>query len=154
VPPRPARGAGAVGAAAAIGAAVGTVGALGHRDSVPKVSERLQVVHVFAGIPTADYAAALPWYQRVMGRPPDILPNASEGMWTLSGGGSVYLVTDPEHSGGGVVTLAVADLDSLLARWSADGIEPARIDALSAGRKATLIDPEGNLIAFVQLVSS
>lgn len=120
---------------------------------MPDVSERLQAVHVFAGIPTAHYAAALPWYERVMGRPPDILPNRTEAMWTLSGGGSVYLVTDPEHAGGGVVTLAVSDLDSLLARWAVHGIEPARVDTMPAGRKATLADAEGNQIAFVQLVS-
>lgn len=118
------------------------------------MSERLQAVHVFAGIPTATYAAALPWYERIMGRPPDILPNEREAMWTLHAGGSVYLVTDPEHAGGGVVTMAVDDLDSLLARWAAHGIEPARIETMPAGRKATLVDAEGNQIAFVQLVPS
>jgi hypothetical protein len=116
------------------------------------VSDRLQAVHVFAGIPTAAYAAALPWYERVLGRAPDILPMPGEAMWTLSGGGSVYLVTDPRHAGGGVVTVAVEDLDSLLASWSAHGIEPAAIDAMPAGRKATLVDAEGNQVAFVQLV--
>jgi predicted enzyme related to lactoylglutathione lyase len=121
---------------------------------VPKVSDRLQAGHVFAGIPTASYAAALPWYERVLGRPPDILPNPSEGMWTLSDGGSVYLVTDPEHAGGGVVTLAVDDLDALRERLLGHGIEPARIDSMPAGRKASYIDAEGNLIAFVQLVSA
>ncbi len=116
------------------------------------MSDRLQAVHVFAGIPTAAYAAALPWYEHVLGRPPDILPKEGEAMWTLSVGGSVYLVTDPRHAGGGVVTVAVEDLDSLLAGWSEHGIEPAAIDVMPAGRKATLIDAEGNLIAFVQLV--
>lgn len=118
------------------------------------MSDRLQAVHVFAGIPTAAYATARGWYEQVMGRPPDILPNDWEAMWTLADGGSVYLVTDPEHAGGGVVTLAVADLDSLIERWAQHGIEPARIDLLPAGRKATLIDAEGNLIAFVQLAAS
>ena len=120
---------------------------------MPKVSDRLQAVHVFAGIPTASYAEALPWYERVLGRPPDILPNATEGMWTLSDGGSVYLVTDPDHAGGGVVTLAIDDLDALLVRLSDDGIEPARIDPMPAGRKASFTDGEGNLVACVQLAS-
>jgi predicted enzyme related to lactoylglutathione lyase len=120
-------------------------------DSLPKVSDRLHAVHVFAGVPTAAYAAALPWYERVLGRPPDIVPKDGEAMWTLSGGGSVYLVDDPEHAGGGVVTIAVTGLDALIERWSANGIEPTRIDEMPAGRKATLVDAEGNLIAFAEL---
>lgn len=117
------------------------------------MNERLQAVHVFAGIPTARYAAALPWYERVMGRPPDILPNEREAMWTLHAGGSVYLVTDTEHAGGGVATIAVHDLDALLGRWAAHGIEPAAIETMPAGRKATLVDAEGNQLAFVQLAN-
>jgi predicted enzyme related to lactoylglutathione lyase len=118
---------------------------------VPDVPARLQAVHVFAGIPTAVYQEAVAWYELVLGRPPDILPKDGEAMWTLSGSASVYLVADPEHSGGGVVTIAVADLDALLARWSQAGIEPAQIETMPAGRKATLADAEGNLIAFAEL---
>ena len=106
---------------------------------------------MFAGIPTASYTAALPWYEQVLGRPPDILPNASEGMWTLSDSGSVYLVTDPEHAGGGVVTLAIDDLDALLERLSGHGIAPVRLDSMPAGRKASFTDAEGNVLAFVEL---
>ena len=64
------------------------------------MSDRLQAVHVFAGIPTARYAPARRWYEQVMGRPPDILPNDREAMWTLADGGSVYLVTDPSTPAG------------------------------------------------------
>ena len=31
--------------------------------------------HVFAGIPVADYAAARPWYERLAGRAPDMVPH-------------------------------------------------------------------------------
>jgi predicted enzyme related to lactoylglutathione lyase len=117
------------------------------------VSDGLQAVHVFAGIPTADYAAALPWYERLLGRPPDILPHETEAMWTLTQGGSVYLVHDPKHAGGGVVTIAIDDLDALLVRVSAHRIEPAQIDAMAAGRKASFTDADGNLIAFVELAA-
>jgi hypothetical protein len=51
------------------------------------------------------------------------------------------------------VTLAVSDLDALLAELAGRGIEPAAVETMAAGRKATVIDAEGNWIAFVELVA-
>ncbi len=121
--------------------------------SLPEMAADTPFVHLFAGIPTADYDRALPWYERLMGRPPDIVPTAGEAMWTAVGTGSIYLVTDPGRAGGGTVTLAVSDLDALLAELAARGIEPAAVETMAAGRKATVIDAEGNWIAFVELVA-
>jgi predicted enzyme related to lactoylglutathione lyase len=121
--------------------------------SLPEMAADTAFVHLFAGIPTADYDRALPWYERLMGRPPDIVPTAGEAMWTATGTGSIYLVTDPGRAGGGTVTLAVSDLDALLAELAGRGIEPAAVETMAAGRKATVIDAEGNWIAFVELVA-
>ncbi|MEA2421644.1 MAG: hypothetical protein QOF55_743, partial [Thermoleophilaceae bacterium] len=39
------------------------------------------VTEVFAGIAVSDHALALPWYERLFGRPPDLIPNDNESAW-------------------------------------------------------------------------
>ena len=41
------------------------------------------ISHVFAGIRITDLRAAVAWYERLLGRPPDMLPNDSEATWAL-----------------------------------------------------------------------
>ena len=41
----------------------------------------MAVNHVFAGIPVADYDAALAWYERLLGRLPDVIVKENEVMW-------------------------------------------------------------------------
>ena len=64
----------------------------------------------------------------------------------------MYLVADAERAGGGLLTLFVDDLDEQLAQLESRGIKPAEIETIpGAARKATIVDPEGNSIAFAQL---
>ena len=41
----------------------------------------LAVQQMFAGTAVADYDAALAWYERFMGRPPDFFPQEKEAVW-------------------------------------------------------------------------
>jgi hypothetical protein len=41
---------------------------------------------LFAGVPVAELHAALAWYERLLGGPPDRVPNESERMWRLTDG--------------------------------------------------------------------
>lgn len=107
--------------------------------------------YLFAGIAVADLAAEVEWFSRLFGRPPDVLPNADEAMWTATASGSVYLVRRPDRAGHADLTLAVDDVG----RWAADlgarGIEPVRIETVPAGRKLVLADPEGNEIGLAEI---
>jgi predicted enzyme related to lactoylglutathione lyase len=107
--------------------------------------------YLFAGIAVADLAAQVDWFSRLFGRPPDILPNEDEAMWTATASGSVYLVRRPHRAGHAHLTLAVDDVD----RWAADlsrrGIEILRIETVPAGRKLVLADPEGNEIGLAEV---
>ncbi len=40
----------------------------------------MTVIHLFAGIATADLASALEWYERLLGAPPDRFPHQSEAV--------------------------------------------------------------------------
>jgi catechol 2,3-dioxygenase-like lactoylglutathione lyase family enzyme len=109
------------------------------------------VTFLFAGLPVADLDPALAWYERLLGRAPDMRPHAGEAVWQLTDSALVYVVTDPERAGHGLVTLIVDDLDAQLAELRARGLEPEAVEAVGAGRKALFADPEGNSVAFAQV---
>ena len=69
---------------------------------------------LFAGIPVAHLDAAIAWYERFFGREPDMWPNDREAVWQVSSEGWVYVVTDEERAGSGLLTIIVDDLDSKL----------------------------------------
>ena len=54
----------------------------------------MAVSYLFAGIPVADYDAVRPWYERLIGRAPDMLPHDREAAWQLSETGWIYVVAD------------------------------------------------------------
>jgi predicted enzyme related to lactoylglutathione lyase len=104
---------------------------------------------LFAGIPVANYTAALTWYERLLGSPPTFLPNDIEAVWELAEHRYVYIEQRPEHAGSGKHTIFVDDLDAVVAQIAARGLSPAQRDTYSNGvRKTTYRDPDGNEIGF------
>jgi catechol 2,3-dioxygenase-like lactoylglutathione lyase family enzyme len=106
-------------------------------------------VYLFAGIPVSDYAAALAWYQSLLGCPPSFFPHDTEAVWELAEGRSVYIVERPEHAGHAMHTIIVDDLDTLAAGIAQRGLEPAERETYANGvQKITYIDPDGNEMGF------
>jgi hypothetical protein len=104
---------------------------------------------LFAGIPVADYAVALQWYERLLGFPPTFFPNDAEAVWEVAEHRYVYIVRQPEHAGHARHTLFVADLDALVAQIADRGLDPTEREANSSGvRKITYRDPDGDEIGF------
>jgi hypothetical protein len=104
---------------------------------------------LFAGIPVADYAVALRWYERLLGYTPTFLPNDAEAVWELAEHRYVYIVRQPEHAGHGRHTLFVADLDALIAQLAERGLDPMKRETCANGvRRITYRDPDGNRIGF------
>jgi predicted enzyme related to lactoylglutathione lyase len=106
---------------------------------------------LFAGIAVADLDAAIDWYERLLGGPPDMTPNEIERTWKLTDESWLYVVTDPERAGKALITLMVDDLDERLAAIGQRGIEVGEIEEVNEStRKAEIVDPEGNRISFGQ----
>jgi catechol 2,3-dioxygenase-like lactoylglutathione lyase family enzyme len=104
---------------------------------------------LFAGIPVADYAAALEWYERLLGFPPAFFPNDVEAVWELAEHRYVYIEHEPEHAGHARHTIFVDDLDALVARIADRGLDPAERETYENGvRKITYRDRDGNEIGF------
>ncbi len=104
---------------------------------------------LFAGIPVADYAAALKWYEQMLGFPPTFFPHDTEAVWELAEHRYVYIVQMPEHAGHAMHTLFVDDLDGLVGQITGRGIEPVKRETYATGvRKITYRDADGNEIGF------
>ena len=104
---------------------------------------------LFAGIPVSDYAAALAWYERLLGAPPAFFPNDREAVWELAEHRYLYIEHRPEHAGHAMLTLFIDDFDDRVAQITERGLEPAIEEVYENGvRKTTYRDPDGNEIGF------
>ena len=104
---------------------------------------------LFAGIPVADYAVALPWYERFFGGQPSFLPNDTEAVWEVAGHRYIYIVQEPERAGNALVLSFVDDLDDRIANIARRGIEPANRETYHNGvTKVIYHDADGNEISF------
>jgi predicted enzyme related to lactoylglutathione lyase len=105
----------------------------------------MSATHVFAGIPVADREAAVTWYTRLFGRPPELLPNDDEAAWRVTESGWVYVIADPPRAGSALHTLLVDDLDAFLAGLSERGLRAEAVKTLDgAVRRSSVTDPDGN----------
>jgi hypothetical protein len=112
----------------------------------------MAVNHLFAGCAVADLAAARAFYERLLDRAPDMLPNEREACWQLTDDAWLYVIVDAQRAGGGVNTVLVDDLDARVAGWAARGLAPTKMEEYGNGtRKATILDPDGNELGFGQV---
>jgi predicted enzyme related to lactoylglutathione lyase len=111
----------------------------------------VSITYLFAGIPTAEFATALSWYERLFGVAPDRFPHDTEAVWQLVEGGLVYVVLDQKRAGSALLTLIVDDIDEWGVRARGRGIAVPEIGPGSGLRRATLSDPDGNRIQIAQV---
>jgi catechol 2,3-dioxygenase-like lactoylglutathione lyase family enzyme len=106
-------------------------------------------VDLFAGIPVKDYAAALAWYERLLGSPPTFVPTDTEAVWELAEHRYLYIDQRPEDAGHAMHTIFVGDFDARVAQIADRGLEPTKREVYSNGvRKTIYCDPDGNEIGF------
>ena len=113
----------------------------------------MSIDHVFAGLPVSRRDVAVSWYEKLLGRPPDMLPHDGEATWRLTDGASLWVVVDPARAGRGLVTLVVPDLDAEVTALGWRGLTAGSASEVpGAGRKAHLADPDGNDVVLVELL--
>lgn len=81
---------------------------------------------LFAGGPVVDFAAAMKWYERLLGSPPTFFPHDTEAVWELAEHRYLYIVERPEHAGHAMHTLFVDNLDALVARIADRRLAPSK----------------------------
>ena len=123
----------------------------GQATLAPAGLANVAVTEVFASIPVGNLAAAVSWYGRLLGRPPDLIPNEEEAAWRMNDSGWIYLIAEPVRSGSSLQTLLLEDLDAFLAGVAARGIAIGAVDVMSNGvRHTTLTDADGNRLKLGQ----
>ena len=78
-------------------------------------------VDLYMGIPVTDFAAALAWWERLLGVPPTLVAGDDEAVWDLAEHRSLYIALRPEHAGHAMLSLFVDDLDARVAQIAERG---------------------------------
>jgi catechol 2,3-dioxygenase-like lactoylglutathione lyase family enzyme len=127
---------------------------LGQREGMTPERRRgrirsVLITYTFAGLPVTDYEAAYEWYVRLIGRPADMFPHATEAVWRLTANSAIYVVQDPERAGRGLLTVALNDLDTHATQLRETGLAFTEVSR-DEPRRLVVIDPDGNTLAFFQ----
>lgn len=110
---------------------------------------------LFAGVAVTDFDVARAWYERFFDRAPDVVAHDEEVMWHVAERGWLYVVRDPEHAGNAIVAVAVPDVEAFVAALAARGVSAGPIEREGdAGRKAVVLDPDGNSIALLEVTAN
>jgi predicted enzyme related to lactoylglutathione lyase len=114
----------------------------------------MSIEYVFAGLAVTRLDAAIDWYERLLGKPPDMRPNEREATWQVTETASVYVVADEDRAGQSAVTMFVDDLDAELDGIARRGIAVGEIEtAPGLFRRVKISDPAGNAIQLAELPS-
>lgn len=112
----------------------------------------MTVEHLFAGIPVSDRGVAVGFYERVFGRPPDLVPNDQEAAWQVTDSGWVCLYAGGGPAASAPHTLLVDDLDGFLSDVAARGIVSGPVEAIGPSvRQIVITDPDGNRLKVGQV---
>jgi predicted enzyme related to lactoylglutathione lyase len=112
----------------------------------------MSIEYVFAGLAVSRLDAGVEWYARLLGRPPDMLPNEREAAWQVAQTASVYIAADEDRAGRSAVTMFVDDLDAELEGIARRGIPVGEIEvAPGLFRRVKVSDPDGNTIQLAEL---
>jgi hypothetical protein len=108
------------------------------------------ITHTFSGLPVRRYMKAYEWYARLLGREADMFPHETEAVWRLTASGAIYVVEDPDRAGGGLLTLALEDLDGQERHLREAGLVFSNDVSGDAPRRLVVNDPDGNRLSFFQ----
>jgi catechol 2,3-dioxygenase-like lactoylglutathione lyase family enzyme len=111
----------------------------------------VEVEIAFTGVPVRSLDAGRDFFERLFGRPADVEVAVDEVMWRLAESAWLYVVVDVARAGQGLVALSVADLPATLAELEQRDIRPDRMEDVGGGRKATVLDPDGNTVAIISV---
>jgi predicted enzyme related to lactoylglutathione lyase len=101
----------------------------------------------------SDRAEALRWYEAFFGRPADEVIG-EEHLWQV--GENAWVVVDDrdvraERVGGAMVTFGVTDLDDILTRLAANGIDHEPVETYGNGvRHVVVLDPDRNSLSLAE----
>ena len=108
-----------------------------------------------AVVATRDYATALAWYSRILGRDPELEPIDGVAEWQITATAWLQLMEDADRAGKSAVRFGVSDLASQIAELNDAGIATGESVVIADMVKVVdVADPDGNEVSFVQDISA
>ncbi|WP_125778435.1 VOC family protein [Antribacter gilvus] len=108
------------------------------------------IASVVAVLPVTDHAKAVAWYERWIGRAPDLEPMEGTAEWQLASNAWIQVSLDPEPAGRTTVVVGVKDIDAQRSTCAAVDVAVGEVDDYGFVKTAEAVDPDGNKILFVQ----
>ncbi|WP_142050997.1 VOC family protein [Pseudonocardia kunmingensis] len=108
------------------------------------------LVNVVGVLPVTDHAKAVAWYQKWVGRAPDVEPMEGIAEWQLAENAWIQVAVDPGSAGGTTVVVGVEDLDAQRSACAAVEVAVGEVSDHGFVKTAEAVDPAGNKILFVQ----
>jgi predicted enzyme related to lactoylglutathione lyase len=100
----------------------------------------MTIDNALASVAVKDLKAAAAWYEKLFRRPADSTPMPEVAEWKFEG------------AGGGSCTLAVSDLDAVIAHLQSLGIDTSERTSGAKVRTVMIVDPDGNHLAFAEAI--
>jgi hypothetical protein len=110
------------------------------------------LVSVVGVLPVTDHAKAVTWYQKWIGRAPDVEPMEGIAEWELAENAWIQVAVDPESAGRTTVVVGVKDIDAQCSACAAVEVTVGNVSDYGFVKTAEAVDPAGNKILFVQEV--
>ena len=112
----------------------------------------MSIKNALASVAVKDLAAALPWYENLLGRPADSRPMPEVAEWQFERGGWLQVYQLPERAGSGSFTLAVSSVQEQVTRLEQLAIDTRQRTSGEKVKTLMITDPDGNHIAFAEAV--
>lgn len=112
----------------------------------------MTIDNAIASLAVNDLAAALTWYEALLGRSADSTPMPEVAEWKFPRGGWLQVYQLPERAGSGSCTLAVSNIEELIAHVEKLGIDASQRNSGAQVKTLMIVDPDGNHIAFAAAI--
>ena len=110
----------------------------------------MSIDNAIASIAVRNLATAVAWYKALLRRAPDSTPMPEVAEWKFPRGGWLQVYELPDRAGNGSVTLAVTNLDEIVAHVKTLGIDTSQRTSSERVKTLMIVDPDGNHIAFAE----
>lgn len=112
----------------------------------------MTIDNAIASVAVKDLRSAVPWYEALLGRAPDSTPMPEVAEWKFSRGGWLQVYQLPERAGSGSFTLAVSNIEEVVANVEKLGIDATQRSLGAKVNTLMIVDPDGNHIAFAEAI--
>lgn len=112
------------------------------------------IASVVGVLPVTDHAMAVTWYQKWIGRAPDIEPTEGVAEWQLAENAWIQVSVDPESAGRTTIVVGVDDIEAQRSACAAVDVAVGDVSDYGFVKTSEAVDPAGNKILFMQEVPS